>query len=117
MGSFISKQSTDDVTGSIVAPSLSELLTSEDWRRAHAALDTALDPQGAGTRVSWDNPDSGAKGTFTPVGLPYPADSKVCRGFMAEVASDKGARNMAGTACADRSGEWAITSSKTVAKS
>jgi surface antigen len=114
MGSLVAK-SDEDVTGSI-APSLIELLTAEDWRRARAALDTALDPQGAGTRVAWDNPDSGAKGTFTPVGQAYPADSKVCRAFLAQVASAKGDRSVTGTACADKSGDWAIVSSKTMAK-
>jgi surface antigen len=31
----------------------------------------ALDPQGSGSPVTWDNPDTGFKGTFTPVGQPF----------------------------------------------
>jgi surface antigen len=49
---------------------LSPHLNEEDWRRAKAALAVALDPQGPGTQVSWDNPDTAMKGSFTPTALP-----------------------------------------------
>ena len=45
---------------------LSPELGEEDWRRAKAALAVALDPQGAGARVSWDNPDTDAEGRLHP---------------------------------------------------
>ncbi|MGH6800680.1 MAG: RT0821/Lpp0805 family surface protein [Methylocella sp.] len=66
-------------------PSLAGLLDAEDWRRAKAALSTALDPQGNGSLVGWDNPDSGNKGSFTPVGKPFPMEAGICRVFLAEV--------------------------------
>ena len=95
-----------DVTGSI--PRV-HLLDAEDWRRAQAALATALDPQGNGSAVNWDNPDSGAKGSFVPVGKAYPLDGQVCRAFLAEIERKGQDRSLRGTACADRSGEWAVT--------
>ena len=63
----------------------------EDWRRAKSALDTALDPQGNGASVAWDNPTSGAKGSFLPLAQPYPKDDGICRPFAAHLALKGGA--------------------------
>ncbi len=50
---------------------LASELGPEDLRRADAAMSVALDPQGNGAAVSWDNPQSGIKGSFVPVGGPF----------------------------------------------
>lgn len=102
--------SQDDVTGSIDRParSLADTLDPEDWRRAHAALGTALDPQGNGAPVNWDNPRSGAKGTFTPVGGAYPSDEGVCRAFLADIGGKAASRQLQGVGCRDKSGEWKV---------
>ena len=55
---------------------LSPTMNEEDWRRAKAALGLALDPQGPGTLVSWDNPETSMKGQFTPTGAPYVRTTK-----------------------------------------
>jgi hypothetical protein len=103
----------DDVTGSIPkAPSpLSKRLDAEDWRRAHAALGVALDPQGNGASVAWDNPQSGLKGTFVPVGDAYPRDDRICRVFLAEIGVQNVER-VQGTGCRDKSGDWAVSDVK-----
>lgn len=102
---------TNDVTGSIKksTPQLAGDLDSEDRRRAAAALGTALDPQGEGGGVNWDNPQTGAKGKFTPVGLAYPTDGKICRAFLAEVATREQSERLQGTACRERTVEWTLT--------
>lgn len=93
----------EDVTGSIPKPKpvvspLSRHLDVEDWRRARAAMGTALDPQGNGATVAWDNPQSGRKGSFTPVAAPYPVEGQVCRAFVARIeAGDR--EQMQGAAC------------------
>jgi len=74
-------------------------------RRAKAALSTALDPQGNGSLVGWDNPDSGNKGSFTPVGKPFPLEARICRVFLAEVDCKGDEHAMQGTACSDKRGE------------
>lgn len=102
----------EDTTSKIPEASFSSMLDAEDWRRAKAALATALDPQGSGSLVGWDNPDSGTKGSFTPVGKPYPLDAKICRAFLAEVSRKDGAQTLQGTACSDRSGAWSIAEAK-----
>lgn len=104
----------EDVTGSIAKPplKLSRHLDSEDVRRANAALGTALDPQGSGASVHWDNPQSGAKGSFTPVGQAYPLDSKICRSFLAEVAAGDNVEKLQGVACREKTAEWTLTEVK-----
>lgn len=100
-----------EATGSIAltraAIPLSPDLNDEDWRRAKAALGLALDPQGPGTQVSWDNPASAARGTFVPTGAPFVKNDEICRAFAAQLAGSLAA-NLHGTACRPSGGEWAI---------
>ncbi len=99
--------SKEDAAGKASKPSLAGLLDPEDSRRAKAALGTALDPQGNGSLVGWDNPASGNKGSFIPVGKPYPIEAGICRDFLAEVDRRGDERAIPGTACSDKQGEWA----------
>src|SRR5690606_3480045 len=99
-----------EVTGSLAPREsipLSPDLDEEDWRRAKAALAVALDPQGPGTQVSWDNPVSSMKGTFTPTGTPFVKDDEICRAFSATLAGASTA-SLLGTACRPSGGEWVV---------
>lgn len=100
--------SSDDATDSIPSSSLERLLDAEDWRRAKAALSTALDPQGNGAPVVWDNPQSGDKGSFAPTGKAYPSDGKICRAFSSQINRKSDEQSMQGTACSGKAGEWTI---------
>ncbi|BDV38985.1 RT0821/Lpp0805 family surface protein [Methylocystis bryophila] len=99
-----------EATGSIrkPAPEIARGLEAEDSRRAKAALATALDPQGSGDRVDWDNPQTGAKGVFTPVGQAYPSDGRICRSFLAEIVTSHNEERLQGTACRDKAAEWTL---------
>jgi surface antigen len=100
-----------EVTQSIapkVASPLSPELGEEDWRRAKAAMAVALDPQGSGSQVSWDNPDTTARGSFTPVGQPFVKSDEICRAFLAIVMGQGSSSSLQGTACRLSGGEWAI---------
>ncbi|MGO4573001.1 RT0821/Lpp0805 family surface protein [Microvirga sp. 2TAF3] len=96
-------------TGSVAkaASPLSPDLNEEDWRRAKAALSVALDPQGAGTQVSWDNPETSRKGSFSPSSAPFVKNDDICRSFLAQLAGPTVA-SLEGTACRPSGGEWAI---------
>ena len=106
----------DEVTASI-KPLAGQLADPEDRRRAKAALTTAIDPQGPGTAVSWSNPSTGDRGTYTPVGHAYPADGRICRAFLGTVHQGEDDRSIQGTACAATGGDWAVTDAKPVKKS
>ena len=99
------------VTGSIDKrpKSFGGEMSDEDWRRAHAALAVALDPQGNGRPVKWDNPETTLRGSVNPTGLPYVANDLVCRDFLASVISPAGSRFVRGTGCKPSGGEWTLT--------
>lgn len=87
---------------------LSPELGTEDWRRAAGAMALALDPQGNGAAVSWDNPESGTKGVFSPVSGPVLRSDEICRAFLSTIMLQTGASKMQGTACRPSGGDWAI---------
>jgi surface antigen len=90
------------------ASPLARDMGTEDWRRAKGALSIALDPQGNGSPVAWDNPDSALRGAFKPVGQPFVKGEEICRAFLATVSGQATASSYQGTACRPSGGEWAI---------
>ncbi len=102
----------DDVTGSNSPVPFGRMLDEEDRRRETAALATALDPQGDGATVKWDNVKSGDHGAITAVGKAYSADGKVCRAFTSELRQGDASRKLKGTACAESAGEWKVREAK-----
>ena len=116
----LSSKAEDDVaTTSSVLPargtstpgplaSLSSELGPEDLRRADGAMAVALDPQGNGAAVSWDNPQSGVKGSFIPVGGPFLRSDEICRAFIASVQTQTKPTKLQGTACRPSGGDWIV---------
>lgn len=106
------------VTGSIEKRPMSfgDDLAEEDWRRARAALGVALDPQGNGRPVKWDNPESGLHGTVNPTGLPYVAEDLICRNFLASVVAPGRSRFVRGTGCKPSGGQWTLKRVRTATK-
>ncbi len=100
--------SREDAASATSKPSLARFLGAEDLRRAEAALATALDPQGEGSLVGWENPESGVKGSFTPIGHAYPQDERICRVFVSKIDRKGDELAMRGTACAEKPGDWTI---------
>jgi len=102
-------------TGSIAAAPakpralLPATLDEEDRRRALGALAIALDPQGNGAPVRWDNPVSKARGTVTPAGFAYPENDLVCRAFSAQFETSAGAQAQRGAACRDKNAQWIVS--------
>lgn len=114
MGSLLPGSHDDDQTASIQQPEHPPIagLKGEDWQRAKVALSSALSSDGTGDAVPWDNPDSGAKGTFAAIGEAYATDTGTCRGFRAAIDRKEADDSLQGTACADKTGEWVVTDVK-----
>jgi surface antigen len=110
-----------DITGSIpqkdasqkqsepgIVSSFFPKMDAEDFRRANAALVTALDPQGNGGHVRWENTESQAKGSFAPIGNAYLVKDDICRVFVAMTSFKAPEEWVQGTACRTGPGAWAI---------
>ena len=100
-------------TGSIkpADTSLAPGLAPEDWRRAKAALAVALDLQGNGQPVKWDNPETKLRGEISPAGQPFVEKDDVCRAFLATVTIADGRTSVHdGRACKIGAEEWEIRS-------
>jgi len=108
MTSLFPDAETTSSIAPVVASPLSGDLGAEDWRRAKGALAVALDPQGSGSSVSWDNPDTELKGNFAPVGQPFVKTEEICRAFLATLTVKETTRSFQGTACRPSGGEWVI---------
>jgi surface antigen len=93
---------------SIFFPKMDE----EDFRRANSALVTAMDPQGNGGHVRWENNESHAKGSFAPIGNAYLVKDDICRVFVAMAAFKGPEEWVQGTACRTGPGTWAIKETK-----
>jgi surface antigen len=83
-------------------------LDDEDWRRQKAALATALDPQGNGGQVRWENGESGHKGAFGPIGNAFLVKHEICRVFVTSVAAGEPEQWFQGTACRVSASDWTI---------
>ncbi|MFG1478902.1 RT0821/Lpp0805 family surface protein [Xanthobacter sp. V4C-4] len=77
-------------------------VAASDWSAATVALDQALASSEADISVPWENRDTGAHGTATPIG---PRRAGGCRDFMIAVVDGKVAdRWIHGEACRGRAG-------------
>lgn len=114
-GFMADRTPTGSIDGS--AGLLTKELDQEDWRRAKAALGVALDPQGNGASVAWDNPRSGARGSFVAIAPPFSKADSICRAFQAHMAPSVRTEHVfAGSACRGPDGEWALADAKEVPK-
>jgi 17 kDa outer membrane surface antigen len=84
-------------------------LDDEDWRRAQSALSLAVDPQGPGLPVNWDNPVTKRKGSFAASGEMTLVQDTICRPFTAALVQPGGQQSrQSGQACRVGPGEWAM---------
>ncbi|MGA0597283.1 RT0821/Lpp0805 family surface protein [Enterovirga sp. CN4-39] len=108
----LTAKAPEDVTGSITpAPAALKLfpeLGPEEVRRLRAALTVALDPQGNGKPVKWDNPESGMGGDITPSGAPFVEANEICRAFTASLESASVSKTAQGKACKVSADEWVL---------
>jgi surface antigen len=83
-------------------------MDAEDARRSQSALALALDPEGRGVPVNWDNPQSGSKGSFRSTGEFYLEGNQLCRRFSAALDRAGDANAYAGSACRAGPQNWVI---------
>ena len=60
----------------------------------------------------WENPQTGARGTVTPIASAYTQDGQICRDFLASYVTAQSQAWMQGEACKPQKGSWEVRTLK-----
>ena len=105
-----------DVTGSITPPPGSkqadDLPPDADLAYAKAAVSEVLSRGSKDASLPWENPNTGARGTITPLATAYSQNGKTCRDFLASYVKGKSEAWLQGEACRHHKGAWQVRSLK-----
>jgi surface antigen len=109
--SSTSSTSVDVKTDSIdlIAALSTGAFTGDDIIAAGEATVVLL---GRGRGGPWENPQTGARGTITPIAAAYRDNGAECRDFLASYVHDKAEAWMQGEACRTGAGRWEVRSLK-----
>jgi len=99
-------------TGGKVVPGNGELPSDTDLAYASAAAADVLMNGGKGASAPWENPNTGARGTVTPIAAAYAQDGSLCREFLASYVIKDNEAWLQGEACRMRQGKWVVRSLK-----
>lgn len=96
---------SDDTTGTVATAMPPET----DLVFARAAASEVLGRGGKDSSTAWENPQTGARGTVTPIASAYNQDGRTCRDFLASYVLAGSESWLQGEACrAGRSGKWEV---------
>lgn len=116
LGSMFDRDKGDasDVTGSISAVRIKDdtNLTDADMALARNAASDILSRGGKDASQPWENPDTGARGSVTPLANTYSSEGRVCRDFLASYVRGANEGWLQGEACQDGQGPWQIRQMK-----
>ena len=117
LGEMFGKDKGDasDVTGSIgpvVRVSDDTNLTDADMALARNAASDILSRGGKDASQPWENPETGARGSVTPLATTYASEGRVCRDFLASYVRGTSEGWLQGEACQQGQGPWQIRQMK-----
>jgi surface antigen len=111
-------QAGGEVTGTVrpvrraaAAPSESDLIF------ARTAIVEVLGRGSKDTSAPWENPNSGARGTVTPIASAYVRDGTTCHDFLASYVRQGAETWLQGEACRERKGPWEVKALRPWARS
>jgi surface antigen len=100
------KMNAADVTGSLGKQAATP--TESDLAFARTAASDVLTKGSKDSSQPWENPETGARGSVTPLAQAYSADGRTCRDFLASYVKDRSETWMQGAACQSGHGRWEI---------
>jgi surface antigen len=110
------KAEAADITGSISAPvvrvSDDTNLSARDLALARNAASDVLTRGGRDVSQPWENPETGARGSVTPLATAYSDDGRTCRDFLASYVRGTHEGWLQGKACQSSRGSWEIRDMK-----
>ncbi len=87
-------------------------LAEGDLAIARAAASEVLARGGKDASLPWENPQTGARGTVTPIASAYTQDGFVCRDFLASYVKNGAEAWIKGEACRLHQGRWEVRALK-----
>ncbi|MFB9263523.1 RT0821/Lpp0805 family surface protein [Bradyrhizobium erythrophlei] len=115
----IAKMDDTDVTGSISpTPVSAPVPTESDLAFARNAASDVLTKGDKDSSQPWENPETGARGSVTPLAQAYSGeDGRTCRDFLASYVNGTTESWLQGAACKAGQGRWEIHTLKPWRKS
>jgi 17 kDa outer membrane surface antigen len=110
--------SGDEVTGSVTpAKASSTAPTDTDLAFARNAASDVLTKGDKDASQPWENPETGARGSVTPLAQAYSSEGRTCRDFLASYVKGESESWLQGAACQSGHGRWEIHTLKPWQKS
>jgi len=102
------KMEDSEVTGS-VGPATPPVPTESDLAFARTAASDVLTKGDKDSSQPWENPETGARGSVTPLAQSYATeDGRTCRDFLASYVNGRTESWLQGAACKANQGRWEI---------
>jgi surface antigen len=98
-------------TGSIAART-PEMPPERDLAFAKRAAREVLRKGEKDASLDWENPDTGARGTVTPIASAYVQDGRTCHDFLASYVTSTAQAWLQGEACREPTTGWQVRSMK-----
>jgi surface antigen len=107
-GAF-AKADDNEVTGALGSGKTGPPVPTEtDLAFARTAASDVLTKGDKDSSQPWENPETGARGSVTPLAQAYSSDGRTCRDFLASYVKDRSETWLQGAACQAGHGRWEI---------
>jgi surface antigen len=101
-----------DSTGAIGLAAGGPAPTEGDLAFARNAASDVLTKGDKDSSQPWENPETGARGSVTPLAEAYSSEGRNCRDFLASYVNGRSENWLQGAACQSGKGRWEIQSLK-----
>ena len=108
--SAFARMDDNDPTGSVVGAGQAGGPAPSDTDLAFArnAASDVLTKGDKDASQPWENPETGARGSVTPLAQAYSSEGRTCRDFLASYVNGRSESWLQGAACKTGHGEWEI---------
>jgi surface antigen len=103
------KMDDNEVTGSLGSGKARPPVPTEaDLALARTAASDVLTKGDKDSSQPWENPETGARGSVTPLAQAYSSEGRTCRDFLASYVNGRSESWLQGAACQASHGRWEI---------
>jgi surface antigen len=106
------KMGDREATGALGGQGGGPAPTEGDLAFARNAASDVLTKGDKDSSQPWENPETGARGSVTPLAEAYASEGRTCRDFLASYVNGRSENWLQGAACQSSQGRWEIHSLK-----